>query len=71
MNINDIKANIIKMLGKKVVVREYIGRNKHEIYDAIVQKSYPNLFILSKGDEVKTFSYSDILVKNIILKVKE
>lgn len=70
MNISLVKENLKKLLGKKVIVKEYIGRNKHETYLALVYKMYPNLFVLKIDDVIKSFSYSDLLIKNVVLKEK-
>ena len=68
MNITFVKNNICKYLGKKVRVKEYLGRNKYETYDAILEYMYPNMFILNKDNQIKSFTYSDLLIKNVILK---
>jgi len=68
MNISLIKGFVRELIGKDVFVKEYIGRNKYEKYNAIVYQMYPNLFVLKKEDELKTFTYSDLLIKNVVLK---
>ena len=68
MNISLIKESINKYLGKKVKVKEYLGRNKYDTYEATLSNMYPNTFVLKKDGFTKSFSYSDLLIKNVILK---
>ena len=68
MNITIIKEKIYKYLGKRIKVKEYLGRNKYETYYAILENMYPNMFIINKNNQLKSFTYSDLLIKNIIIK---
>ena len=68
MNIEDIKEEIKNLVGKRIKAKVNIGRNKFEIYEGIVEKTYPFLFTLKICEEIKCFSYADVLTKNIILK---
>lgn len=69
MNINRVKNDIKKIIGKRIVAKVNIGRNKYEIFEGTVEKVYPFLFILKLENEIKTFSYADILTKNIVIKL--
>ncbi len=69
MNILKIKTDIKRIVGKKVVAKVNVGRNKYEVYEGIIEKAYPFLFILKLNNEVKSFSYADILTKDIIIKL--
>jgi len=69
MNIIKIKDEIEKIVGKKVIAKVNIGRNKYEVYEGIIDKVYPFLFILKLNNEVKSFSYADILTKDIVIKL--
>lgn len=68
MNISAIKVIVRDLVGKEVNVKEYVGRNKYEKYNAIVYQMYPNLFVLKRKNDLKTFAYSDLLIKNVVLK---
>lgn len=68
MNIEKIKKNISEMLGKTVVVKINGGRNKVEIIEGKINAIYPYLFTVKVINEVKSFSYADILTKNVIIK---
>lgn len=69
MNIKQVKNDIRKIIGKKIVAKVNIGRNKYEIFEGIVEDAYPFLFTLRLKNEIKTFSYADILTKDIIIKL--
>lgn len=69
MNISKVKNDIKKIIGKKIIAKVNIGRNKYEILEGTVEKVYPFLFILRLENEIKTFSYADILTKDIIIKL--
>ena len=68
MNPNFVKDEIENNIGKKVRVEVYGMRNKTNYYDGIIYKTYPNIFtILNNGIE-KSFSYRDVITKDIKLK---
>lgn len=71
MNISEIKNEIKKHINNIVVIKEYIGRNKYDTYEAVVLQAYPNLFVVMKDSEKKSFSYADLLIKNIVIKPKK
>ncbi len=63
---NFIKSNN----GKKIIVKVIGIRNKSEIFEGIISECYNNVFILMTKIGKKSFSYSDVLVGNIVVKVK-
>lgn len=67
MNIDKIKSNISKLKGKEIILKINIGRNRYESVIGVVQDIYPYLFTLKSGDDLKTFSYVDVLTKNVII----
>ena len=67
--IQKIRNEISNMIGKKVLAKVDIGRNKYEYIEGIITGTYPFLFTIKTKNEIKSFSYSDILTKNIILKI--
>ena len=69
MTIEKIKKDIDELLGRKVLAKVDIGRNKYEYIEGVVLNTYPFLFTIKTENEVKSFSYSDVLTKNIILKI--
>lgn len=69
MNIEKVKVKIEDLTGKKVSAKVNIGRNKFEIFEGIIISTYPFLFTIKVNNETKSFSYADILTKNIIIKL--
>ena len=68
MNIEKIRREVTDMIGKKILAKVDIGRNKYEYIEGIILDAYPYLFTIKTDNEVKSFSYSDVLTKNIIFK---
>ncbi len=69
MNVDAIKKELYNHLGDTVSIKYNLGRNKYEEYDAIIKKLYNHVFLVQLADEnvneVKSFSYSDIITKTI------
>jgi len=68
MTINKIKELVEKNKGKNVEVKLNIGRNKYEYFNGVIKETYPFLFTIEKENELKSFSYSDVLTKTLIMK---
>ena len=67
MNIEKIK-NKLKSFGKsKIKIKVNLGRNKYEYYEGVINKIHPNVFVVETNKGIKAFSYSDIVIKNVIL----
>lgn len=67
MNIESAKRKVSEYVGKKIKVKCYIGRNKYEYFDGKVDKMLPNIFTIITNNGIKSYSYSDILTRNVIL----
>lgn len=65
--INEIRKNIQKLIGKKIKVIVDIGRNKNEIYEGVIVNCYPCVWTLKTSYDLKCFSYSDLLIKTVII----
>lgn len=70
MNINNIKKEMEKNLGKKVKCKLNVGRNKYEKFEGVIDATYPFLFTIVHKNETKSFSYSDLLTKTLELQLK-
>ena len=68
MNVNLVKEEIKKNVGKKVVVKIYGMRNKVDTIEGIITKIYPNLFMVENNYESKSISYSEIITKEAVVK---
>lgn len=64
--IDKIKKELNDHLGKKVIIKYNLGRNKFEEYDVVIDTLYDHVFTVKLDDKfVKSFSYSDIITKTI------
>ena len=68
MNIEDIKEVINKNLGRKVKITVFGIRNKINYYEGTLYKIYPNIFTIMYQNEEKSFSFRDIITKDIDIK---
>lgn len=66
MTIEKIKNNINSKLGDQVKVIYNGSRNKKEEYSGVITETYNYIFIIKTGEEeVKSFSYRDILTNTV------
>lgn len=67
--INSVKKELEKYIGKKVIIKYNLGRNKFETYHVILRNLYSNVFVVEEEKdgiiEAKCFSYNDVIMKNI------
>ncbi len=65
VTINSIKEKIKELLGKDVIVKLNLGRNKYVTFPATLNGIYPSLFTVSPADKnflgKTAYSYSEIL----------
>ena len=54
-------------LGKDVVIKYNLGRNKYEKYKVKIKELYSNIFLVELKDDkqIKSFSYNDVITKVI------
>ncbi len=69
MNIEKVKSEIKGLINKSVLIKVNVGRNKYEHYEGEVKKMYPYLFTVEINGLVKSFSYADILTKDVQIKL--
>lgn len=76
-NLEKIRYEMKQHLGKRVVVKAHLGRRKYTQFEAVVCAVYSNVFTVEPMEELLnntatlTYSYSDVLIKNIqISRVK-
>ena len=63
--IETIKSDIFKHLNKEVKVISKENRNRNEIFYGNIVEIYSHVFIVSNGLEKKSYTYSDILARDI------
>ena len=67
MNINKIKNDVIALKDIKLKIKVNIGRNKHEYYEGTIDKIYNNLFTIKTNKGLKSYTYTDVAIKQVIL----
>lgn len=67
MNINIIKNKLKEFINQKLKIKVFIGRNKCEYYEGLIDKMYDNIFTIKTETGIKSFSYSDIATKTIVI----
>lgn len=70
VTIEQIRGRLNEFLGKEVVIKCSLGRNKYEKYNAKIKELYKNVFLVEIKEskiknEIKSFSYSDVITKTI------
>lgn len=68
MNLDVIKEKIKNNIGKKVRITVFGIRNKVNYYEGSLYKVYPNIFSIIANNIEKSFSYRDIITKDIEIK---
>ena len=64
--IEQIRGKLNDYIGKEVVIKYNLGRNKYEKYHVVIKELYQNVFLVqSINNERKSFSYSDVLTNTI------
>ena len=68
MMVEKIRKELENHIGKEAVIKYNLGRNKVEKYNVIIKELYNYVFLVeldNNSNEVKSFSYSDIITKTI------
>ena len=68
MNIDIIKDEIKKNIGKEVEVKIYGMRNRTDTIVGKIDKLYPKLFIVCNNRETRSINYADIITKEAVIK---
>ncbi len=69
MKLDEIKTKLNNYVGKSVLIKYNLGRNKYEEYEAKIKELYSNVFLVELENninkEIKSFSYNDVITKTI------
>jgi len=61
-----IRSKLNEHIGKEVIIKYNLGRNKFEKYNVTIKELYDNVFLVELNtNEKKSFSYSDVLTNTI------
>lgn len=70
-DISDIKTEIKENIGRKVILRGTMGRKKFFEEEAIIENTYPSIFIV-KNENKETnasYRYTDILTNDLQISI--
>ena len=73
--ISKVRASVHQQCGNRVKIQLDRGRNKVDIQEGVIQKAYPSVFTILVDDEqdkapqLLSFSYSDIITRDIRMKL--
>ncbi|MBR1413715.1 MAG: hypothetical protein IJ574_03500 [Bacilli bacterium] len=67
MNIDIVKEDLSKNLGKRVQITEYGMRNKENNYYGVLYKIYNNIFSIKTNDMEKSFSLADLIIGDVVI----
>lgn len=73
MTIQKIREGIKEHIGEEIKLKFNGSRNKVEYYDAVLKDVYKSVFIVqlkNEYNEVKSFSYSDVLTNTLEINFK-
>lgn len=70
-DIDTVKTDLKEKIGQKIIVRGALGRNRFYEKEAVIEKTYPNLFIVKYKENERnvTYSYTDVLTKTVEVQV--
>lgn len=68
MTIQKIKEQLNNHIGATVKIKQNLGRNKYETYEAKIKQLYNNVFVIENDNHIKSFSYTDVITK--IIKIE-
>lgn len=70
-DITNLKTDILEKVGQKIIVKGSLGRSKAFEKEAIIEKAYPNIFVVKyeENDRNVTYSYTDVLTRTVEVEV--
>ena len=68
MNINKARDFVKSLVGKSCLFKVNIGRNKWEKFEGVIVNAYDKVFIVLVSDVTKSYSYNDVLIKDVQIK---
>lgn len=68
--IYEAKKFIRSNCGKEVLIKVLGIRNKIDYINGRIVECYPNIFIVEHDDVKKSFTYTDVLIGNILVHIK-
>ena len=67
MNPYVIRDDLKRHIGERVMVKIYGMRNKTDTFIGSIKDIYPQIFTIEVGETIKSFSYSELINKEVEL----
>ena len=67
MNPHVIRENLSIHKGERVQIKIYGMRNKNDSFIGVLKDIYPQIFTVEVGNMIRTFSYSEIINKEVVI----
>ncbi len=70
-DISNIKTEINENIGQKIIIRGAMGRKKFFEEEAVIENTYPNIFIVKNKDKDTnaSYRYTDILTNELQISI--
>lgn len=68
MNLDNIREEVKRHLNDEVLISVYGMRNKNYLVRGYISQVYPSIFIVNENGKERSFMYSDIATKDIVVK---
>ncbi len=72
-SVGNVRREVAKHLGSKVVVRSNLGRHKFDVTEGVIAEIYPSIFLIKVRNEAEnsfqtvSYSYTDVITKDVQL----
>ena len=72
-SVGNVRREVAKHLGSKVVVRSNLGRHKFDVTEGVIAEIYPCIFLIKVRNEAEnsfqtvSYSYTDVITKDVQL----
>lgn len=70
-----VRASVLQQLGNRVIIRMDKGRHRIDVQEGVINGAYPCVFtiLIDENEDnpakLMSFSYTDVLTKNIRMKL--
>lgn len=69
----EIRQDLETFIGRRIKLRSYKGRNKVVEREGVLERTYPNIFVIKLDEKMAqrriSFSYTDVLTESVELTV--
>lgn len=65
--IDSVKTSIHSHLNQEIKVISKENRNKNDIFYGYITEIYSHVFVVSNGIDKRSYSYADVLSKDILI----